>query len=202
MARYDPIKAGDPQAVAKLRERIQSLSSLITRHRAEGKMLADPRLTAEEKRNRLVKDFGHYEPHADDVARTLGIVARNWRREEIRSYTNIVRRMRDRVSALEKEKARPTSTVRFDGGWMEDHAKHRRVKIFYDVEPLAATVADLKAFGFRENKARFYWYRQRGDRARWAASKVTGVAWPEISASGVPAVSASETASQAPRASV
>lgn len=180
MPRYEPIKAGDPQALTKLRERIDEKLYVIGRLRAERKVLFDPKLTKEQKLERLTKDYGWIEAHTREVLRLLPVQG-DWESASlIRSHTNILRRLKERVGAIERDKARPTFTVRFAGGWMEDHAEHQRVKIYHDEDPPATVVADLKMFGFRKEKSRFYWYRQRCERARWAASKITGATWPEV----------------------
>jgi hypothetical protein len=69
---------------------------------------------------------------------------------------------------------------------VEDNAEECRVRIYHDVKPSSETIGKLKTHGFHWTPSLGCWQRLRNDSARYAATRITGVSWPEA----VPATSA------------
>jgi hypothetical protein len=114
-----------------------------------------------------------------------------------------IRRMQARLKGLANESGRPSATVEFAGGRVEDNAEECRVRIYHDVKPPEGTIAKLRMYGFHWTPSLGCWQRLRNDSARYAATQITGVTWPPVpvvAASG-PSVATgnSAAASQAPR---
>jgi len=63
---------------------------------------------------------------------------------------------------------------------VEDSAEECRVRIYHEAKPPAETIAKLRTFGFHWTPSLGCWGRLRNDSARYAATQITGVRWPEV----------------------
>lgn len=101
---------------------------------------------------------------------------------ELSNNSANIRRMRDRVEALQAEKARESVTFEFPGGRVEDNAADHRVRIYHDEKPGPEVIGRLKSHGFHWSPTLGCWQRLRNNAARHAATEVVGVPWPKADA--------------------
>jgi len=87
--------------------------------------------------------------------------------------------MERRLKGLADEGGRASVTFEFPGGRVEDSAEECRVRIYHDAKPPAETIAKLRTFGFHWTPSLGCWGRLRNDSARYAATQITGVRWPD-----------------------
>lgn len=182
MSYAKPIRAEDAHAVEQLQARIAEAERLQEKIKAANKIVRDKKQTDDEKVARLgsecaIPPDGARKLLRPDFAGRIGFA--NY---ELTNNAANIRRMQARVDALTKEGARPSVTVAFPGGRMEDNAEDCRVRIYHDEKPGPEVIQKLKANGFHWSPTNRAWQRLRNDSARWAATRVTGASWPETGA--------------------
>jgi hypothetical protein len=182
MSHSQPIRAEDSGAVQQIQVRIAEAEQLREKMKAANKIIRERQLTDDEKVARLGTECGIPPDGArrllqPDFAGRIGFT--NY---QLTNNGANIRRMQARVGALTKEAARPSVTVEFPGGRMEDNAEDCRVRIYHDEKPERDIIEKLKANGFHWSPSNRAWQRLRNDRARWAATRITGVSWPATGA--------------------
>lgn len=187
MSYSKPIRAEDSGAVEQLQARIAGAEQLQEKMKAANKIIRDKKLSDDEKIARLgtecrIPADGARKLLRPDFAGRIGFP--NY---ELTNNGANIRRMQARVDALTKEGARPSLAVEFPGGRMEDNAEDCRVRIYHDEKPGRDVIEKLKANGFHWTPSFKCWQRMRNDSARWAATRITGVQWPESGASNTDA---------------
>jgi len=179
MSYSKPIRAEDSGAVDQLQARIAESERLQERMKAANKIIRDRKLPDDEKIARLGAECGVPDDGARKLLRPDFAGRIGFPNYELTNNAANIRRMQARVAALTQESARPSVVVEFPGGRMEDSAEHSRVRIYHDEKPAADVIQKLKANGFHWSPSIHAWQRLRNDSARWAASRITGVSWPE-----------------------
>lgn len=182
MSYAKPIRAEDAHGVEQLQARIAEAERLQERMKTANKIVRDKQLTDDEKVARLGSECGIPADGARKLLRPDFAGRIGYANYELTNNAANIRRMQARVEALTKEGARPSVTVEFAGGRMEDNAEDCRVRIYHDAKPGPDVIAKLKANGFHWSPTNRAWQRLRNDSARWAATRVTGVPWPEAGA--------------------
>src|SRR5690606_20702504 len=71
-----------------------------------------------------------------------------------------IRRLRQRIEALERRATRTTREIRFDGGRIVENAEADRLQIFFDSVPSQEIRNQLKSRGFRWSPREGAWQRQ------------------------------------------
>ncbi len=195
MSYSKPIRAEDTHAVEQLQARIAEAERLQEKMKAANKIVRDNRLTDEEKVTRLGSECGIPPDGARKLLRPDFAGRIGFANYELTNNAANIRRIQARIASLTKESTRPSVTVEFPGGRMEDNAEDCRVRIYHDEKPALEVTAKLKAAGFHWSPSLNCWQRLRNDRARWAAARLTGVAWPEAAGGvGAPALATTPTA--------
>jgi len=202
MSHARPIRTGDSGAVQQLQARIAEAGQLQEKMKTANKIVRDRRLPDDEKVARLgtecrIPPDGARQLLKPDFAGRTGFPD-----YQLTNNGANIRRMQERVGALTKEGTRPSLTVEFPGGRMEDNAEDGRVRIYHDEKPGQDVIGKLKANGFHWSPSNRAWQRLRNDRARWAATGITGVSWPATTAgdSARPAASTTATVRTSPAA--
>jgi hypothetical protein len=198
MSYAQPIRAEDAHAVEQLQARIAEAERLQEKMKAANTIVRDRKLSDDDKVLRLGRDCGIPPDGAvkllrPDFAGRIGFAG-----FELTNNVANIRRMQARVESLTRESARPTVTVGFEGGRMEDSAEDCRVRIYHDAKPGPEVIAKLKANGFHWSPRHRAWQRLRNDSARFAATRITGAVWPSVTG----AESNAPTSMQAPTVSV
>lgn len=88
-----------------------------------------------------------------------------------------IRRIRDRIAALEKEAQRAADNadaapVEGDGWKLVENAELCRIQFFFDGKPDDDTRALLKSYGFRWSPSQGAWQRMLNDNGRYAAERI------------------------------
>ncbi len=182
MSYAQPIRAEDAHAVEQLQARIAEAERLQEKMRAANKIVRDQKLADDEKVARLGSACGIPPDGARKLLRPDFAGRIGFANYELTNNAANIRRMQARVDALTKEGARPSVTVQFPGGRMEDNAEDCCVRIYHDAKPGSDVIAKLKSSGFHWSPTNRAWQRLRNENARWAATRVTGVSWPEAGA--------------------
>jgi len=101
----------------------------------------------------------------------------NWRpfpSYSLQSNRAEIRRIKDRIAALEKATQEETKKIAFPGGVIIDNVEENRVQIMFDSIPAEEIRAQLKARGFRWSRKNGAWQRHRSDIALHWAKVITG----------------------------
>ena len=164
------ISADDPQAVAMLEAKLESLvqsqetmkavNAYYRRHGTlEGCTLLPPEQLAE-----LKKDM-----------------AQSWHLDKSRPFQSYalsnnnaeIRRTRERIESLKQHGQRGYAEWEFDGGRVEANKEANRLQIFFDDKPDSDTRDELKANGFRWAPSAGAWQRQLNANAYRAADNIS-----------------------------
>lgn len=84
-----------------------------------------------------------------------------------------IKRIRERIGAMEKLAAKPTEGWQFDGGKVIINTELNRLQILFDAKPDGETRSKLKRHGFKWAPSQGVWQRQYTDNAVRAAKSVT-----------------------------
>lgn len=168
------ISADDPEAINKLKEKIEQAETRQTRMKAVNaahrKYLKDPAtldkadLTDTEK-----KIIREYEPR------------NSWEHPfapyELSNNNANIRRMKRRLAGLEKAKSRETREYVIEGVTVIENTEENRLQLFFDSKPPEETRKRLKSNGFRWARSIGAWQRQLntlGNNARNFAEQAIG----------------------------
>lgn len=178
----NPIRSQDPDAIGQLKKKIEAAEKLQAVMKAANRIVRDSTLNENQKVIRLAADCRIDEGRALQLLQPDYAGRSGFPSYELTNNTANIRRMQERVKALEREGARASVTVEFPGGRMEDNAEECRVRIYHDAKPGKDVIEKLKGSGFHWTPSLQCWQRLRNDSARWAATRVTGFSWPDAKA--------------------
>ncbi len=142
--------------------------------KAVNKILRSKKLSDEEKAQRVHTDFGLSEQLIHELMHP------DWGKPGFASYklTNNnanIRRMRERVEALQAKEDTPTTEIKFSGGTIIDNCEDDRVQIDFDEKPDDAMRAKLKGSGWRWAPSVMMWQRKRTNAAMYSAKEILEV---------------------------
>lgn len=167
------ISSDDPQAIEKLKAKMaqlqqahdgmKALNAVIRRH-AKADMsariaaLVATGLTSEENARHLL---------TPDYAGRTGFAP-----YQLQNSSANIRRIADRIKALEKVADRPETERSGDGYTYREDPQENRAMFLFDAKPEKDTRDVLKRHGFRWSPTRSAWVRQLTGNAQWAARDV------------------------------
>ena len=172
-ARNKAIYSDDPQALEKLREKLR----LLEEAHEEGK-----RLNAEYRR--VKGDIDKMNIPEDLKKEYKEAKAKwfmgpdNWRPYPSFAVSNTnaeIRRIKERIAALEKAAEAESREIPFNGGKIVVNVEENRVQIFFDEKPAEEIRQRLKKNGFRWARSVGAWQRHNNADALWWAKQITGV---------------------------
>lgn len=169
------ISGDDPNAVDKLREKLESLESsqatmksVNVYYRKHGTLDGCPDL------------------NADTIEKLKVSMARDWRKNpkpfESYSLSNNsaeIRRVKQRIKDMERMADRPADGWAFDGGEVVINKEANRLQIIFDAKPDEDLRTELKRNGFRWAPSQNAWQRQYTDNAMFAVKRIKAIAAPE-----------------------
>lgn len=168
------IMSDDKNAVAKLAAKLEKLES----HQALMKAAnAAVRLKDTEKGNAKLHELGFTEDEIKQL-RTPDFCGRvGYPDYEMKNNNANIRRIRERIAALEKEAQRAAENadaepVKGDGYELVENAEIGRIQFVFDDKPDDDTRALLKSYGFRWSPSQGAWQRMLNDNGRYAAQRI------------------------------
>lgn len=171
------ISSDDADAVEKLKEKIAQAETLQEKMKAANIIIRDKKLSADEKVKRMVDELGFRESTArkalePDFAGRQGFPA-----YELTNNSANIRRMQERVTALERSRAQKPVEVEdaATGIRIEDNVADNRLRIFFPGKPDGDVRTKLKMHGFKWAPSEGAWQRFRGTDATYWAEQITGV---------------------------
>lgn len=173
------IRSEDDDAVTQLQAKIAAAEKLQTTMKAANLIVRNRRLTDDEKIAQLVATCGLRDTSARELLKPDFGGRFGFPDYQLTNNGANIRRMQQRLKGLANESGRASVTLPFAGGRVEDNAEECRVRIYHDVKPSPETIGKLKTHGFHWTPSLGCWQRLRNDSARYAATRITGVSWPE-----------------------
>ena len=174
------IRSEDADAVTQLQAKIAAAEKLQATMKAANQIVRSPRLTDEEKVAQIVAICGLRDTSARALLKPDFGGRFGFPDYQLTNNGANIRRMQQRLKGLANESGRASVTLPFAGGRVEDNAEECRVRIYHDAKPPAETIAKLRTYGFHWTPSRGCWQRLRNASARYAATQITGVSWPEV----------------------
>ena len=148
--------------------------------KAANQIVRNPRLTDDEKVAQIVATCGLRGTSARELLKPDFGGRFGFPGYSLTNNSANIRRMQQRLKGLANESGRSSMTLSFSGGRVEDNAEACRVRIYHDAKPPADTIGKLRTYGFHWTPSRACWQLLRNDSARYAATQITGVSWPEV----------------------
>lgn len=164
------ISSDDHQAIEKLQAKLDKLVKHQEMMKAANAAI---RMKDHEKGNAKLAEMG-YTPDEIKQLREPDFCGRIGYPSYLLSNNNAnIKRIRDRITALEKKKTEPTlEGWDFDGGSVIANTEANRLQILFDEKPDEATRATLKQNGFRWSPTNSAWQRKLTPNAEIAARRV------------------------------
>ena len=165
------ISGDDPNALNKLRAKLESLERLQNRMKAANAAI---RMKDQAKGDAKLAEMG-YSPSDIKELRSPDFCGRiGYPSYQLSNNNANIHRIRERIEELEKRQDSPAPEGwKFDGGEVVINAELNRLQIVLDDRPDADTKQALKSHGFRWAPSQGAWQRQLTDNAIHAAKAIT-----------------------------
>ena len=166
------ISSDDPDAIAKLTERLEKLQKAQTRMK---------QLNAYYRKHGTCKGF-HGINDKEAAEMDAGIESDYpgarcpYPSFELSLNNKEIHRLQDRIKQLTTAQELGYVGWEFDGGRVEANSEKNRLQIFFDEKPDEDVRRDLKGWGFKWARSEGAWQRQLTDNAIYAASRVKAIA--------------------------
>lgn len=164
------IKSNDPEALQKLKIKLENLENLQEQMKATNKILRKKKLTDEEKINELIK-IGYSEQEADqqlepDFAGRVGFTY------QLQNNNGNMRNIKLRIQMLEKAKEKGTTKSIINNIKVVDNVEANRIQLFFPDKPDVNIRSQLKSSGFRWTPSIGAWQGYRNERSRIKAKEI------------------------------
>ena len=166
--RNNAIFSDDPEALAKLTAKMESLQMAQTRMK---------QINAYYRKHGTCHGFHGL---SDDQAEKLDDRVRNgysWEKTPYPAYAlsnnnQEIRRLKERIKQLTEARELGYQGWEFEGGKVVANAENNRLQIFFDEIPSSELRQELKGRGFRWARSEGAWQRQLTDNAIYSASRI------------------------------
>ena len=165
------ISADDPAAVSKLEsklaklEKAQETMKAVNAYYRKHKTLDGCPAISPEQAEKLKSEMAS-QWHIEDKPYPTWALSNN---------NAEIRRVKERIASLTKQKEMGYVGWEFDGGKVEANTADNRLQIFFDGKPDPDTRADLKGNGFKWAPSAGAWQRQLNDNAIYAADRIKAI---------------------------
>lgn len=164
----DPVRSGDPEAIAKLRARLEELERL-----REKMLLANKLYRKGDDEGLVALGFSREQIEAWRTSPDYFKAGPPFKDFELRSVRDKIKRTQARLAALARAKAQgPTEAVPVPGVRVVENPERMRIQIFFDEKPPAEVRQILKRNGFRWAPSQGAWQRHLNENGRQAAKRV------------------------------
>lgn len=169
--RNTAISSDDPEAIAKLTEKLEGLKqsqefmkAINAFYRKNGTCHGMEGLS-EEQAEELDQDVKNGPSWVNVPFPTYSLSLNN----------KEIHRVQDRIKKLTEAKELGYTGWAFEGGRVEANGDKNRLQIFFDDIPSEETRKELKSWGFRWARSEGAWQRQLTDNAIYAASRIKAI---------------------------
>lgn len=166
------ISADDPQAVKKLKDKLEKLEQLQETMKS---------VNAYYRKHKTLDGCPHLS--AETLEKLKAGMAGSWRTEpkpfesyQLSNNNQEIHRLKDRIQALTRRAELGYVGWEFDGGHVEANQTDNRLQIFFDEKPDADTRKTLGGNGFHWSPKAGAWQRQLNDNAIYAADRIKCIA--------------------------
>lgn len=167
------ISSDDPEAIAKLKIKLDGLEGLQERmkavnayYRKHKTVIGCPELTPEQA-----------EKLQAEMSRSMWPDPKPFESYQLSNNKGKINQVKQRIAELEKRQTQEAPQGwEFDGGEVVINTELNRLQIVFDGRPDDAMRDNLKSHGFRWAPSQSAWQRQLTDNAIYAAKKITKVA--------------------------
>ena len=168
------ISSDDPDAIDQLREKLANLEQSQETMKA---------INAYYKKNKTLDGCDVEGVTQDMINKLKASMSRSWRGENavpFESWTLSnnnanIKRVRQRISELEKRAESPPDGWTFYGGEVVVNTGENRLQVIFDGKPDEDIRAALKSQGFRWAPSQKAWQRQLTTNAIWAAKRIEAI---------------------------
>ncbi|NOW95837.1 DUF3560 domain-containing protein [Mucilaginibacter sp. SG564] len=166
------ISSDDPQALQKLREKLNSLQALQTFMKAANKLIRKG-----DKEGFLKLGFGTEKLWAEVTAEGQ-FGGKGFPSFRMTNNGANIRRIAERIKGLERQESKPAVDKTINGIRIFENREANRLQIIFEGKPDAEIRKQLKGFGFRWSPSESAWQRHISDHAaytaEWIANKMQG----------------------------
>lgn len=157
-----------------MKDQLRQAEETQERMKDTNKILRSKKLSNAERMRTAMDKYGYPEKFVYDLMHP------DWGKPGFASYqlTNNnanIRRMRERVEALQAKEDTPTTEIKFNGGTIIDNCEDDRVQIDFDEKPDDAMRSKLKGSGWRWAPSVMMWQRKRTNAAMYSAKEILEV---------------------------
>lgn len=165
------IYSDDPEAIVKLREKIDSLEKAQETMKAANKIIKNKKFTEAEKVEELVK-LKFSEKQAQELLIPDYVGRIGFASYSLQNNNANINRNKKRLEQLIKQESEETTEQKINGVRVVDSVEDNRLQLFFDDIPAEATRTALKRNGFRWSRFNGCWQRHRSNSAMYAAKNV------------------------------
>lgn len=167
------ISSDDPQAIAKLKLKLEKLEKHQELMKAANAAI---RMKDQAKGDAKLEELG-YTPEEVKQLREPDFAGRiGYPAFELSNNNANIRRIRQRIEELERKQESPAEGWDFDGGKVVVNKEANRLQIIFDDRPDGDLRAELKGEGFRWAPSQGAWQRQLTENAMRAARRIKAIA--------------------------
>lgn len=164
------ISSDDPDALAKLTEKLESLQVMQTRMK---------QINAYYRKNGTCRGFHGLSDEAADKL-ISDVQYHPWDRSPFPAFalsnnSAEIRRLKGRIQKLTEAKELGYQGWEFDGGRVVANSENNRLQVFFDEKPDEEVRQALKGQGFRWARSEGAWQRQLTDNAIYAAKAIKAI---------------------------
>jgi len=165
------ISSDDPEAVTKLREKIDAALESQKKMKAANKIIKKKGISTEKVVEGLaelgISQIEALELMKPDFAGRIGFAD-----YQISNNNANIRRMKERLAYLESQRQDETTEIEVNGIRIVENVDENRCQMYFPGKPVDAVRTKLKSYGFRWSPYNGCWQRQRSNAATHAAKMI------------------------------
>lgn len=136
------------------------------------KIIRSKKLSEDEKAAKIIEEYNLTEERVRELFTPNYMGDTGYESWRLTNNSANIRRMKQRVIALQRKETTETSQIEFDGGMIIDNAEDDRVQIDFDAKPGDEIRGELRGEGWRWAPSVALWQRQRTPYAIESAKRI------------------------------